>query len=185
MSTQVYEKLFLVNNIPKIEGMYQVRDLIKGYAYTGDMQMIRDMKRAKEHSKKFKYVNLAIQYAYSRSNLIQDHHIKNDHDCSHCENIKKDVNQQAWVFGFDRYEYDNNRSQHCYIADYDVNFEGKYAYIKDVVYIEDIQMQGGNCYLCGESIPYYVNHWYNIPYCYCSHNDHLYIEDEENPLPTP
>jgi hypothetical protein len=168
MSTQVYEKLFLVNNIPKIEGILQVRDMIKGYAYTGEMNMIRHMKRAKEYSKKFKYVNMAILQAYSRRNPIGDNH----DNCTRCLNRKDfDIYKQSWSWGFDEYQY-NERWQHCRIIDFDLDNKCK------EVFIEENQMISGNCYLCGEYIPYFVNHWYNIPYCCCAHNDYLYHDDD-------
>ena len=166
MTTCVYENLFLVNNIPKIEGMYQVRDMIKNYAYIGEIYMIIDMNNAKQHARIFKYVHIAIIRAYSRTNLMECKHTTSD-ECIYCLFLKeRDPEEQSWVWGFDRFEYED-KWQHCIIIDDDSN---KYP----LCFLEETQLQSANCYLCGEYIPYFVNHWYNIPYCSCQHNDHYY-----------
>ena len=160
MSIQVYEKLFLVNNLPKIEGIQQVRDMIKGYAYTDDINMIR----AKKYAEKFKYVHMTILQAYSRTNPIHYNH----GDCIRClKNLNFDIYKQSWCWGFDDYDY-NDKYHHSRIVN-----DKNQKYI-----IEKTQMESGNCYLCGEYIPFYANH-YDIPHCHCDHNDYLYIEENE------
>ena len=132
MSTQVYEKLFLVNNIPKIEGILQVRDMIKGYAYTDDMYMIRDMKLAKKFSKKFKHVHMAIHQAYSRTNPV---------NCECCREYREnDIHKEHWIFGYDRYDLDEVKN--CDLVDCREN----------VYHIEQLQLEATNCYICGEYI---------------------------------
>ena len=37
MTTDLYQKLLLVNHIPAIEGIAGIQDLIKAFAYTGDL----------------------------------------------------------------------------------------------------------------------------------------------------
>ena len=160
MSTQLYEKLFLVNNIPKIEGILQVRDMIKGYAYIGEMYMAR----SKEHSEKFKYVHMAILQAYSRTNPMY----YNNGDCIDCvKRFNFDIYKQSWSWGFDEYNH-IDKYQHCRI-----NHKNE-EYI-----IEKTQMISGNCYLCGEYIPFYAD-CYDIPHCHCDHNDYMYIEDDDD-----
>jgi len=168
----LYENLFLVNNIPKIEGILQVKDIIKQYAFMDIFYMIEDMKKAKKFAEKFRYVNLAIWQAYSRNKPIHD-----DIDCKVCsENKKKDIYQQSWTFGFDEEVYNTYPGyyQLCHITDYDE--PNKYRQY----FVEKLQMMSGNCYICGEYIPHFVSHWYNIPYCSCKHNEELYNENEND-----
>ena len=166
-----YENLFLVNHIPQIEGILQVKDMIKGYAFMDVIYMMNDMKDAKKHSEKFKYVNMAIWQAFSRRRPVDE---------------DRDIHQQNWVFGFDEYNYDHRKPDEgytlCEIIDYEVHERDMESYT------EKIKMMSGNCYICGEYIPYYAEHHYysNVPLCYCKHNDYLYIdvdsddEDQEN-----
>jgi len=108
MSTQIYEKLFLVNNIPKIEGMYQVRDMIKSFVYTGDWYM----NKAKEFSERFKRVNRSIRRAYSRNNPISLYFTTHPVDITGI---------QEWKFGFNScndggVEHIQINSANCYIC---------------------------------------------------------------------
>jgi len=167
MTTKLYENLFLVNNIPQIEGILQVRDMIKGYAFMDIINMMNDMKDAEKHAEKFKYVNMAIWQAFSRRRPVDE---------------DRDMYHQNWVFGFDEARYGHDQEKWytlCNIVDYDEpERDMKF-------YTEKIKIMSGNCYVCGEYIPYYAEHYYeyNIPYCFCNHNDHLYMDvdsdDEE------
>ena len=56
MSTQLFETLFLVNNIPEIAGILQVRDMIKSYALQGDWYM----NEATKFGQRFKKINFGI-----------------------------------------------------------------------------------------------------------------------------
>jgi len=77
----IYERIFLVNNIPQIAGIFEVRDIIKQFVYKEDWYM----NKAKEFSEKFKMVNESIRRAHC---FVK---IKN--------NIEK--YNQFWEFGFD------------------------------------------------------------------------------------
>jgi len=110
-TTAFYEQLFLVNNIPDIEGILQVRDMIKSYAYSDDYHMIK----AKEFAERFKYVNQTIRNAYSRKNPISIYTHYNE------ETIVFEIPQQEWDFGFD--SVNNNgvenlqlHSSNCYLC---------------------------------------------------------------------
>ena len=111
MTSQFYERLFLVDNIPEIAGIQQVRDMIKEYAYTGDFYM----NKAKEFAERFKSVNSTIRRAYSRNNPILFY--MNEIYLYH-QNINK---HQEWKFGFNSCN-DNNEehiqinSANCYIC---------------------------------------------------------------------
>lgn len=108
MSTQFYEKVFLVDNIPQIEGIQQVRDMIKSFVYTGDWYM----NKAKEFSERFKKVNRSIRRAYSRNNPISIYYTTHPVDTN---------GLQEWKFGFnscndDRVEHIQINSANCYIC---------------------------------------------------------------------
>uniref|UniRef100_A0A6C0HTN2 Uncharacterized protein n=1 Tax=viral metagenome TaxID=1070528 RepID=A0A6C0HTN2_9ZZZZ len=147
MTTQVYEELFLVNNIPEFEGIQEVSDMIKGYAYTSEMYMIRDMELARNFAYKFKLVNYAIRQAMSRKN--SDKYIENYDDEEH------------WGFGYER--YDPYEIKNCDMG---------YQFINGnlIHHIETLQIQAVNCYICGEYVhtdtrcKYYP---YTLPFCNC------------------
>ena len=145
MSTQLYEKLFLVNNIPKIEGILQVRDMIKGYAYIGDMYM----NLARNFSIKFKLVNIAIRQAYSNNNPKK---------CQCCrESIESNIHGEVWFFAYDRYKRGTNKN--CEIG-YEI-INGELIY-----HIEELRLEAKNCYICGEYI-YNSTSSSNLPFCSC------------------
>jgi hypothetical protein len=111
MSSKIYEQLFLVNNIPQIAGIFQVRDMIKSFVYTGEWYM----NKAKEFAKRFKLVNETIRRAYSRNNPIS---IYMNQVYLYHQNINK---QQEWKFGFnsnndDNVEHLQLNSANCYVC---------------------------------------------------------------------
>ena len=113
MSKQFYENLFLVNNIPKIEGNQQIKDAIKKYAYTGEMYMIL----ARKFSLKFILVLEAIENAFSRNNPI---------NCECCREYREnDIHEENWVFAFNNYNQNietlQMKAKNCYIC-------GEYIY---------------------------------------------------------
>lgn len=68
MTTTLFTKLLLVNNIPKIAGIYEAQDLIKKYAYGGEFLLYK----ALDFSVRFFSVNQEITLAYSRYNIPDD-----------------------------------------------------------------------------------------------------------------
>ena len=89
MTSQLYENLFLVDNIPEIEGNQKVKNMIKKYAYTSEMYMVL----ARKFSLKFILVLEAIEKAYTR---------KNPTNCKCCrEERENDIHEEIWTFMFD------------------------------------------------------------------------------------
>ena len=95
MSTQVYEQVFLVNNIPEIAGIFEAQDIIKRYVLTGDWYM----SEAKQFSEKFKFVNETIRRAYSRNTSKRD--------------TTDIMASQFWEFGYDM--HNNNGVEKLFI----------------------------------------------------------------------
>ena len=141
MSTQLFETLFLVNNIPEIAGILQVRDMIKSYALQGDWYM----NEATKFGQRFKKVNQAIRRAYSRKNPIT-YYTYNYYNLINETNEKEQ--QQEWTFGFDSL---NNRG------------------VDNIK--EHLQIHSASCYICGEYIQGYSQTISRLPYCNCPHND--------------
>ena len=91
MTTDLYQKLLLVQHIPTIEGIAGVQDLIKAFAYRGDLYM----EKAKEFGERCKKVlceingiqlvtadciwtNISKKYLYDRLSIF------NARFCSFC-----------------------------------------------------------------------------------------------------
>jgi len=83
MTTQVYEKVFLVNNILAISGIFEAQDIIKRYVLTDNWHM----EKAYEFAEKFKYVNETIRRAISRNTSNWQY--------------SDIMANQFWEFGFD------------------------------------------------------------------------------------
>ena len=155
MSTQFFEQVFLVNNIPAISGIFEAQDIIKRYVFTGDYYM----NKAKEFAEKFKNVNNAIRRAYSRKNPISYYMYINYNEDPEFIGI----HQQEWTFGFDS-----------------LNNTGSEFYDETE---ETLQLTSSNCYICGEYLQGYSLEVHNIPYCNCQHNNELPELEEYQILP--
>jgi hypothetical protein len=106
-SAQVYEQVFLVNNIPEIAGIFEARDMIKRYVLTD----IWHMKKAYEFAERFKHVNETIRRAYSRNTSTRD--------------MIDRFAYQFWEFGFDM--HNNNGVEKFFIFSANCCVCGEYA----------------------------------------------------------
>uniref|UniRef100_A0A6C0HUR2 Uncharacterized protein n=1 Tax=viral metagenome TaxID=1070528 RepID=A0A6C0HUR2_9ZZZZ len=108
MSTQVYEQVFLVNNIPEIAGIFEVKDMIKRYVLTHNWHM----EKAYEFAEKFKFVNETIRRAISRNNSNRQH--------------SASIADQFWEFGF----YLENEGEKIFIYSSNCCICGEYTSFK-------------------------------------------------------
>ena len=141
-----YENLFLVNNISKIEGILQVRDIIKKYAFMDVIYMIEDMNLARKFSLKFILVHEAIEHAYSRTKPMEYESCK--------EERENDKHGEIWTFAFPEY-------------DPTVKYSGSLGF---EVVNGTLDMKAKNCYICGEYI-YSATDFSNLTFCSCIRDD--------------
>ena len=121
MSTQVYEQVFLVNNIPAISGIFEAQDIIKKYVLTGDWYM----SEARKFAEKFKFVNETIRRAYSRNTSTRD--------------LSNIIANQFWEFGFDFHNNNNVEKMFMFSANCCVCGE----YVRE--YIQNRKIKPCNC----------------------------------------
>ena len=71
MTTDLYQKLLLVNHIPAIEGIAGVQNLIKAFAYRGDMVMKKAKKFRKRGIKFLRYIERIDCMVYNNGDYLQ------------------------------------------------------------------------------------------------------------------
>lgn len=198
MTTHFYEQIFLVNNIPEIAGILEVRDMIKSYAYSDEYYM----NKAKEFAERFKIINETIRNAYSRRNPISQYVNYNE------ETTDYGIAQQEWDFGFDSVnnsgvEFLQIHSSNCYLCgEYLQGYSlhvGNIQYcncqhnneLPDLDFFEDENfpilennVNNFDDFIWGEQMDYFMNQLFN-DYNEYNNDEYYYINGYENTIIVP